>query len=269
MPDHRPIGVFDSGVGGLTILKEIEIQQPRENLLYLADTANCPYGAKTQEEIRRLAHGIVTFLLDQGAKLVVVACNTASVASLAYLRETFPVPFVGIVPAVKPAALSTHNRRIGVMATNATFQTEIFDDLVQKFASDVVVLRQVCPGLVELVEAGEVDTERAERLLRQYLDPLLAQKVDALVLGCTHYPFLQPLIEKIVGSEVAVIDPAAAVARQVGRVLDARDLRTSRTQHGDVRFFTSGDASLLAQLLRKLTGRQLADVARVTPIPRS
>ena len=257
MADDRPIGVFDSGVGGLTILREIEKLLPQEDLLYFADTANCPYGAKTQEEIRRLARGIVDFLLARQAKLVVVACNTASVASLAYLRELFAVPFVGIVPAVKPAAQATQSKRIGVMATNATFQTEIFDDLVQKFASDVVVLRQVCPGLVELVEAGEADTEAAERLVRQFVDPLVKQKIDTLVLGCTHYPFLRPLIEKVAGSGIAVIDPSAAIARQVAHVLDIRGIDAARPNPGSVRLFTSGDPVLLGQTILRLTGRRV------------
>ncbi len=263
MSDHRPIGVFDSGVGGLTILREIEKQFPAENLLYFADTAHCPYGARTEEEIRGLAHGIVEFLLDRGAKLIVVACNTASVASLAYLRANFDVPFVGIVPAVKPAAESTESKCIGVLATNATFQGAVFDDLVQKFASDVTVVRQVCPGWVEMVEQGKIEGPEAEEAVRRCVEPLLEKRIDTVVLGCTHYPFLRPIIERLVGEDVSVIDPAAAVARQVGRVMDANGLRTPMAEDGSVRFFTTGDAEVLGRTIEKLTGLEVGEVEHV------
>lgn len=263
MGDNRPIGVFDSGVGGVTILREIQLQLPHEDLLYFADTANIPYGSKNPAEISRLATAVSRFLISLGAKVIVVACNTASVASLAHLREHFPVPFVGIVPAVKPAAEHSVRKRIGVMATDTTVASGILDSLVERFASDTTVIRQVCPGLVDLVERGEVEGPKAEALLRSYLNPLLSQQIDTLVLGCTHYPFLRKTIESIVGSSVTVVDPAPAVARQVARVLDQNGLRATRRGWGNSRFFTSGDERALAGLLRKLAGVARARVQRV------
>ncbi|MBI2954691.1 MAG: glutamate racemase [Chloroflexi bacterium] len=263
MPNNRPIGVFDSGVGGLTILQEIEKQFPAEQLLYFADSAHCPYGARSPEQIRELSHAIVRFLVAREAKVVVVACNTASVASLAYLRANFAIPFVGIVPAVKPAAQTTHKKRIGVLATNATFQGAIFEDLIQKFANDVTVIRQVCPGWVEMVEDGRIDGVDVEESVKRYVTPLLESHVDAIVLGCTHYPFLRSTIERLVGSDISVIDPAAAVARQVGRILDTHGLRSSTAETRSVQFFTTGDSEALRRTVKKLTGRDLVDVEQV------
>jgi len=251
----RPVGVFDSGVGGLSILREIRQQLPAEDLVYFADTANCPYGSKTKPELQTLAVRIAGFLLDRGAKLIVVACNTASVAALATLRATFPVPFVGVVPAVKPAALATRTRRVAVLATPATFQGEMFDDLVRSFAADVQVIRQVCPGLVELVERGAVDGPEVRRLLERYLRPALEASVDTVVLGCTHYPFLRPVVEDIVGPGVGVLDSGEAVARQVGRVLDARGLRRRGEARGQTVFFTSSpNAERLRPIVERLSG---------------
>jgi glutamate racemase len=214
------IGVFDSGVGGLTVWREIVRQLPHEDTLYLADQAHVPYGPRPLAQVREFAEGIARFLLDQGARVIVVACNTASAAALHDLRRTFPdIPFVGMEPAVKPAAERTHNGIVGVIATQATFQGQLFASLVERYADHVRVLTQACPGLVEAVEAGRLEPPDTEALLRQYLAPLLEAGVDQLVLGCTHYPFLRPTIERLVGAGVAVIDPAPAVARQVERVL--------------------------------------------------
>jgi glutamate racemase len=220
MSDPRFIGVFDSGVGGLSVWREIARQLPHEDTLYLADQAHVPYGSRQLAEVREFSGRITRFLLDQGAKVIVIACNTASAAALHALRRTFPdVPFVGMEPAVKPAVERTRNGVVGVIATRATFQGELFASLVQRYADDVRVLTQVCPGLVAVVEAGRLDTPETEALLRQCLTPLIEAGADQLVLGCTHYPFLRPSIERMVGAGVAVIDPAPAVARQVRRVL--------------------------------------------------
>lgn len=228
----RPIGVLDSGMGGLSVAREIRHLWPGEDILYFADTAHCPYGSRSKDEIRVLAREIVRVLVERGAKLVVVACNTISVASLADLRQSFTIPFVGIVPAVKPAAAATRARRVGVLATPATFQTEIFDGLVSTFATDVEVHRQICPGWVELVEAGEVAGPTAEALVRERVEPLLAASVDTLVLGCTHYPFLRALVERVAGPAVTVLDTGKPVARQVGRVLASHQLANSRLAGG-------------------------------------
>lgn len=263
MADRRAIGIFDSGVGGLSVMMEIRRLLPQEDILYLADTAHCPYGTRTREEIQQLTGAIATFLLSQGAKLVVVACNTASVASLSYLRASFPVPFVGMVPAVKPAATASQARRVGVMATNATFQGEMFDDLVQKFASDVEVVRQVCPGLVHAVERGELNTPETRRLLAEYVRPLVEARVDTIVLGCTHYVFLKSHIEEMVSPAVAVIDSGRAVARQVARVLQEKALQNDSTGEGKNQYFTTGDAEQVATVISRLTGEASPTVASV------
>lgn len=255
MATDQPIGVFDSGMGGLSVAREIRRLLGGEDILYLADTAHCPYGARSRDEIRALAHAVVYLLIDRGAKIVVVACNTVSVASLAELRESFPVPFVGIVPAVKPAAAATRVRRVGVLATPATIQGEVFAELVRTFAADVDVHCQVCPGWVEIVERGEVDGAEAERLVRTHVEPLLTRSIDTLVLGCTHYPFLRPLVERIVGPEVTILDTGLPVARQVGRVLDNHGLRNPRSAGGRFDCLTTAtDEQAFRQVAELLLG---------------
>jgi glutamate racemase len=247
-----PIGIFDSGVGGLSVMAEVVRELPREDVLFFADSGHCPYGRRTHSEIQRLAQRIVTFLLAQGAKIVVVACNAASAAALAHLREIFQVPIVGMEPAVKPAAERTNSRVVGVLATEATFQGVLFASLVERFASDVEVLTQSCPGLVEQVEAGLVDSPATRRMLEDYLHPMLETGVDSLVLGCTHYPFLRPLIAAIVGAGVEIIDPSPAVARQTARVLREQGLVRDAGQ-GKHTFFTSGDPRVFSEMLERLT----------------
>lgn len=249
------IGIFDSGVGGLSVWREIVRQLPAENTLYFADQAHIPYGQRSLDEVRHLTENVARFLLAQGAKLIVVACNTASGAALHALRETFPdVPFVGMEPAVKPAVEHTRTGIVGVIATSATFQGDLFAGLVQRFGNGFDIHTQACPGLVEAVESGALDTPETEALLRRYLTPLLDAGIDQLVLGCTHYPFLSPLIQRIVGPEVTLIDPAPAVARQVGRVLNERTLLAPPGHIGHHQFYTSGDPVQFAAMVRMLTG---------------
>ena len=246
------IGVFDSGVGGLSVWREIVRELPDVPTLYVADQAHVPYGPRPLAEVRRFAEGITRFLLAQGATVVVLACNTASAAALRYLRAVFPqVPFVGMEPAVKPAAQRTRNGRVGVIATPATFQGELFASLLERFARDVRVIPQVCPGLVEAVEDGALDTPETEARLRACLTPLLEVGIDELVLGCTHYPFLRPLMERIVGPGVEIVDPAPAVARQVRRVLENRGAGLQPALHT---FYTAGDPARFARALERLVG---------------
>jgi len=242
------IGVFDSGVGGLSVLRAIRAQLPHAPLLYFGDNAHIPYGPRPIEEIRTFSESIARLLLAHGAEVIVVACNTASAAALKHLRATFPdVPFVGMEPAVKPAAERTQTGVVGVLATPATFQGELFNSVVERFAQGVKVIPQICPGLVQQIEAGELDTPETESMLRGWVEPLLAQNIDALVLGCTHYPFVIPLLEKICGPRVRVIDPAPAVARQVGRVVT----RSGPTV-GVLTYLTSGEPRAFQQVLEKL-----------------
>jgi glutamate racemase len=247
------IGVFDSGVGGLSVWREIRAQLPAADLLYFGDNAHIPYGPRPIEEIRAFAEAITRFLLEQGAEVVVVACNTASAAALKYLRATFPhVPFVGMEPAVKPAAEQTQTGVVGVLATPATFQGELFNSVVERFAQGVAVIPQICPGLVQQIEAGESDSPETEGMLRGWVEPLLTQNIDVLVLGCTHYPFVIPLLEKICGPGVRVIDPAPALARQVGRVISRQSSAASRQTSGALRYFTSGEPRAFRLAVEKL-----------------
>jgi glutamate racemase len=213
------IGLFDSGLGGLSVLRAVRAALPGVPLLYLGDSAHVPYGARPLAEVRGFAEGITRFLLARGARLIVLACNTASAAALRHLRGLYPgVPFVGMEPAVKPAVESSRAGIVGVLATPATFQGELYASVVERFAQDVTVLQQVCPGLVQQIEAGDLAGPATEAMLRGWVEPLLARGADTLVLGCTHYPFVIPLIEKIAGPGVRVIDPAPAVARQAARL---------------------------------------------------
>lgn len=257
-PDVRPIGVFDSGVGGLSVLREIRKQHPNENLIYFADQAHVPYGPRSLAEVRAFSEAIVRYLLaQQGAKMIVVACNTASAAALYHLRETFPdVPFVGMEPAVKPAAESTESGVVGVLATFATFQGELYASVVDRFAQDVQVLQSPCAGLVDEIEAGRLHAGIAEEILRKELAPMLARGIDRVVLGCTHYPFVIPIIKEIVGDHVRVIDPAPAIGRQVGRLLDQYGLRNGEGE-GEARYLTSGNTKQYQALIMALLGEDV------------
>ena len=256
-----PIGVFDSGVGGISVLHEIRASLPGEDLVYVADSGHCPYGGKTYAEIQARATAITGYLIGLGCRVVVVACNTATAAAIECLRETFPAtPMVGMEPALKPAAAATRSGVVGVLATGATLGGDRFAGLAERFADGIELLTQACPGLVEQVEAGALDGPVTEALLRQYVAPLLARGADTLVLGCTHYPFLRPALSRLVGPEVALIDTGAAVARQVVRVLGGRP-KAPATGGGQVRFVSSDLA--VAPVIRQLWGQ----VAAVEPLP--
>ena len=250
---QSPIGVFDSGVGGLSVWREIVRRLPAENTIYFADQAHIPYGSRTLDEVRGYTEDITRFLLSLGAKVIVVACNTASGAALHALRAAFPeTPFVGMEPAVKPAAEHTRTGNIGVIATPVTFQGDLFARLARRFAADVNLYTQPCPGLVEAVENDERNMPETEALLRQYLTPLLAAGIDHLVLGCTHYPFLSPAIQRIIGPDVTLVDPAPAVARQVEHVLARHNLLATGNGPGQHHFYTTGDPDKLANMARTL-----------------
>jgi glutamate racemase len=250
-----PLGLFDSGVGGLSVMRELMRQAPAQPVVYLADQAHTPYGQRSLAEIRALSEAVTCFLLREGAQVIVIACNTASAAALRSLRDTFPeVPFVGMEPAIKPAAEHTRTGHVGVIATEATFQGELFASLMDRFTAGITVHTQACPELVPLVEAGELDSERTRAALQRYLRPLLEEGIDELVLGCTHYPFLRRPIEQVVGAGVEIVDPAPAVARQAIRVLVGRNGLADGAQAAAHRFYTSADPGRFRCALRELIG---------------
>lgn len=259
-----PIGIFDSGVGGLSVLREIRRHFAQENLIFIADQEHVPYGPRTLEQVRSFAETITEFLLGQGAKLIVVACNTASAAALYHLRSTFPkVPFVGMEPAVKPAAEQTQSGVVGVLATPATFQGELYASVVERFANGVIVLQDTCPGLVNQIEKGEIKSPETRAILEGALQPMIERGIDRVVMGCTHYPFVIPLIQEIVGPDVKVIDPAPAIARQVGRLLEKHQLSNTQVLSGNadppegaIHFLTTGTPLKLQTLLPPLIGDQ-------------
>ncbi|HFE66316.1 MAG TPA: glutamate racemase [Chloroflexi bacterium] len=247
-----PVGILDSGVGGLSVLREIRAALPAENLIYVADQARVPYGPRSTTEIRAFSQAITQFLLNQQAKLIVVACNTASAAALSWLRETFPQTlFVGMEPAIKPAAAHTKNGRVGVLATTATIESERYAALRGRFARDVTVYEDPCIGLVDLIESGDLDSPRLETVLRGCLDPMLAADVDTIVLGCTHYPFVLPVIERIAGTAVTVIDPAPAIARQTQRILQNHNLLTSADGDGSLHLLTTAAPAPLTSFAQR------------------
>jgi glutamate racemase len=252
---NQPIGVFDSGVGGLSVLRAIRQLMPEESVVYFGDQGHVPYGPRPLEQVRDFSETITRFLLDQGAKLIVVGCNAASAAALNYLREKFPsVAFVGMEPAVKPAAEQTRSGLVGVLATPATFQGALYASVIERFANGVQVFQHTCPGLVRQIEKGNLDGEETRAILEDALHPMLDRGIDTVVLGCTHYPFVIPLIEQIVGTSVRVIDPAPAVAKQAERLLEAQGLKHPIGDRLAIRLFTSGEVDSLVSLLPKFLG---------------
>ncbi|MFZ3202521.1 MAG: glutamate racemase [Pseudomonas sp.] len=254
MSNDAPIGVFDSGVGGLSVLGEIRALLPNESLLYVADSGHVPYGEKSPEFIRERCRLLAAFLLEQGAKALVLACNTATAAGVAELRELYPqLPIVGMEPAVKPAAAATRSGVVGVLATTGTLKSAKFAALLDRFASDVRVITQPCPGLVERIEAGELDGAQTRDMLRGWVQPLLAEGCDTLILGCTHYPFIKPLLRELLPASVSLIDTGAAVARQLQRRLGERQLLASGPAQA-ARFWSSAEPLCMQAVLPRLWG---------------
>lgn len=248
----NPIGVFDSGVGGLSVLREIRRELPYENLLYVADSAHAPYGDKSNPFIEARSVAITEFLLNRGAKAIVVACNTATGAAAALLRSKFALPIVAMEPAVKPAAARTKSGVIGVLATSRTLSSNNFTQLFNRFGADVEILMQPCPGLVEQVEAGDLSGALTRSLLERYLVTLLQRGADTIVLGCTHYPFLTALIQEIAGPGVAVIDSSAAIARELRRRLESSGLLSNSNQPGSDQFWTSHQPDQVKEVITQL-----------------
>jgi len=252
VPADAPIGVFDSGVGGISVLQHIHALLPHEQLLYAADSQYAPYGSKTPEEIQSRCFDLTDFLIAKGAKAIVVACNTATAAAIDLMRAKYTLPIIGMEPAVKPAAAASKNGVIGVLATVGTLKSAQFAGLLESYGRNVKVVTQGCVGLVECIERGELSSGTTLSLLEQYCKPLLDEGADTIVLGCTHYPFVKPLIRQIVGDDVALIDTGAAVAKHLQKRLAALDLLTQQHQAGTVKFWTnsqSADAKLVIEAL--------------------
>ena len=260
MNPEAPIGVFDSGVGGLSVLKHIRLELPDESLLYCADSFHTPYGAKSPAEIRERALVLADFLIGQGAKAIVVACNTATAAAVSTLRARFSLPIIGMEPAVKPAVAATKSGVVGVLATVGTLKSAQFAALLENYGKGVEVVTQACHGLVECVERGELDEPATQELVRRYVEPLLERGADTIVLGCTHYPFLRELIEQEAGIGVALIDTGTAVARQLHRRL--AELGLLNLAGGGEQFWTSGDVAQSEPVISRLWGDSVT-VARL------
>lgn len=257
LPDNRPIGVFDSGVGGISVLKHIHTLLPHEDLSYVADSKYAPYGSRTPAEITARCFEIADFLIAQNAKALVVACNTATAAAIDAMRAKYDLPIIGMEPAVKPAAAATKNGIIGVLATVGTLKSAQFAALLETYGRNVEVVTQACVGLVECVERGELSNQSTLELIQQYCKPLLDEDADTIVLGCTHYPFVRPLIEQMVGAEVALIDTGVAVAKHLQKRLFELDLLAETkqvNQFSKVIFWTNSGANNTKQVISQLWG---------------
>ena len=252
MADNRPIGIYDSGLGGLTVWREIRRALPGESLAYLGDGANCPYGSRPRE-VQALADAAVARLVELDCKMVVVACNTATAAAIGFLREKYAgMPIVGMEPAVKPACLATRSGVVGVLATERSLDGELFRRTAARYGSGIEVLTYPGTGFVELVEGDREDTPEAEAAVRAAVEPMLARGADQIVLGCTHYPFLTPVMERIVDGRAAIVDPSPAVARRVGQLLDRYGLRASADNRPALTFRTFADELYRLRLERKV-----------------
>ena len=247
--DNRQIGIFDSGIGGTSIWGEIQELLPNEDCIYLADSKNAPYGEKSEERILELSIKNTEYLLSQGCKIIVVACNTATTNAIDYLRANYTVPFIGIEPALKPAAINTKSKIVGVLATKGTLSSSLFHSTSKNHAAGITVLEQRGTGLVEMIENGNLQSDELYQLLEGYIRPMLEKGMDYLVLGCTHYPYLIPLLKKMLPENVTIIDSGQAVARQTRTVLVENELLTNSTNVGIHQFYTNGDVKVLASIL--------------------
>lgn len=248
MTNNNPIGLFDSGIGGTSIWKEIHQLLPNENTIYLADSKNAPYGQKSKDEIIQLSFKNTEFLLDQNCKLIVVACNTATTNAIKELRDKYDVPFIGIEPAIKPAATNSQTQKIGILATKGTLNSELFHKNVEKF-QDIKIIEQIGYNLVTLIENGEMNSPEMNDLLQEYLTPMIEQNIDYLVLGCTHYPYLIPQIEKIIPKNIKIIDSGEAVARQTKSILENKvGFRNSLEKSIQI-FYTNANPKVLSEIV--------------------
>ncbi len=245
----NPIGIFDSGIGGTSIWKEIHSLLPNENTIYLADSANAPYGIKGKQAIVDLSIKNTEYLINQGCKIIVVACNTATTNAISLLRKNYDIPFIGIEPAIKPAALNSKTKAIGILATKGTLSSDLFYTTTSLYAHGLKVVEQVGEGLVELIEMGKINSEEIKMLLKEYLKPMLEANIDYLVLGCTHYPYLIPQLIEMLPKHIKIIDSGEAVARQTKAVLEKHHLLNLQTTKSKCEFYTNGNPEVLKTIL--------------------
>ena len=248
MINNNPIGLFDSGIGGTSIWKEIHQLLPNEDTIYLADSKNAPYGEKSKDEIIHLSCKNTELLLNKNCKLIVVACNTATTNAIKELRAKYDIPFIGIEPAIKPAALHSATQKIGILATKGTLNSELFYKNVEQF-QDIQIIEQIGFGLVELIEKGKINTLEMEHLLSQYLTPMIASNIDYLVLGCSHYPYLIPQIKKIIPSSITIIDSGEAVAKQTKKIIAEKIGFREIPEKSNQQFYTNTNPKVLADIL--------------------
>jgi len=266
VPDTKSIGLFDSGVGGLTVVSEIFRMLPQEAIVYFADTARFPYGGRSYTEIKEIATGIAAYLVEQSVKAIIVACNTSTSVALPLLQELFPVPIVGVIgPGAKVAGSLTRSKRVGVIATEGTVKSGSYERELHRAEPEVAVYQQACPLLTQLVELGRLRGAETERVLREYLAPLQAERIDTLVMGCTHYPYLREGIEKILGPDVTLVDPAAETVREMQQILQAQDKLREQATAPRHRFIASKDPQHLQQVGSRLLGQAIAAVELVRP----
>lgn len=260
--DNRPIGIFDSGVGGLTILLEVKKLLPYENFIFVADQGNVPYGGKTKEQLQTYADKIVAFLIQKDAKAVIVACNTSTVYTIDFLRKKYKIPIIGTVPVIKTLAKITKTRKTAVFSTPATAKSPYLQKLINKFANGATVYRVGGTGLEELIETGNLDNKKIDKILHKSLKPLLKKRVDAIALGCTHYPFLRDQIQKIVGKNVQIVDSGGAVARRVKEILTKNRTRSNKRKEDF--YYTSGDKKKFAKAIKLLLKKNITNISGVT-----
>lgn len=249
--NNLSIGIFDSGVGGTSIWKEIKTLLPNEHTIYLSDSKNAPYGEKSKQNIIDLSIKNTEFLLQQNCKLIVVACNTATTNAIKVLREKYKIPFIGIEPAIKPAALKTKTNTIGILATKGTLNSELFEQTSSTFRQQITIKETIGTGLVELIEEGKINSVEMTELLHAYIHPMLEQKVDCLVLGCTHYPYLIPQIREIVGDKIQIIDSGEAVAKQTKSILEKYQLLNNDSKNATHQFYVNKSKKNLEFLLKE------------------
>jgi glutamate racemase len=247
--NDRPIGIFDSGVGGTSIWKEIQKLLPHEDTIYLADSKNAPYGEKPPERILELSIKNTELLLQKGCKMIVVACNTATTNAIDQLRANYGVPFIGIEPAIKPAALQSKSKTVGILATKGTLSSRLFHSTSENHAQGITVLEQEGEGLVPLIEQGKANSEETKILLRNYVEPMLEEGIDYLVLGCTHYPYLIPILKELLPEEVQIIDSGEAVARQTKAILVRNNILNGSHNLGRYQFYSNSQVRILKSLL--------------------